>query len=130
MVDEVMKQKGLEQRRKTLGDAYVDKAMNNVDDFNRDFQDLVTTYAWGEIWTDETIDLRTRSMVNLGLLAGINRMHEWELHLNGALNNGVTRDEVRTILHQIAVYAGMPAGVECFRIARKVFEERDAQGLS
>ena len=130
MADEVVKQRGMKQRRTVLGDAYVDEAMSRTDDFNAPFQDLLNTYAWGEVWGDETLDLKTRSMINLGLIAGINRMHEWELHLNGALNNGVTRDEVRAILHQIAVYAGMPAGVECFRIARKVFAERDAAGKS
>lgn len=130
MADEVMKQRGIKQRRTVLGDAYVDEAMSRTDSFNAPFQDMLNTYAWGEVWGDETIDLKTRSMINLGLIAGVNRMQEWELHLNGALNNGVTRDEIRAILHQIAVYAGMPAGVECFRIARKVFAERDSAGKS
>ena len=76
------------------------------------------------MWGDDTIPAKTRSMMNLTMLAALGRMHEWELHLNGALNNGVTKNEVRAILHQIGIYAGVPAGVECFRIARKVFAER------
>ncbi|MGF1649536.1 MAG: carboxymuconolactone decarboxylase family protein [Hyphomicrobiaceae bacterium] len=122
-MDKDLAELGMKQRRATLGDAYVDRAMNNVDDFNRGFQDLLNTYCWGAVWGDETLDLKTRSMINLGLIAGVNRMEEWELHLRGAINNGVSKDEVRAILHQIAVYAGMPAGVECFRIARRVFSE-------
>lgn len=116
---------GLAKRKSVLGEEYVEKALASADDFNRPFQDMLNEYCWGTIWGDERIPAKTRSMINLGLIAGINRMEEWELHLRGAIRNGVTRDEIQSILHQIAVYAGMPAGVECFRIARRVFAELD-----
>ena len=116
---------GLAKRKSVLGDEYVEKALASAEDFNRPFQDILNDYCWGTIWGDERIPAKTRSMINLGLIAGVNRMEEWELHLRGAIRNGVTRDEIQSILHQIAVYAGMPAGVECFRIARRVFAELD-----
>jgi 4-carboxymuconolactone decarboxylase len=114
---------GLAKRKAVLGTEYVDKTMSSADDFNSPFQDMLNEYCWGTIWGDERIPGRTRSMINLGLLAALNRMAEWELHLRGAIRNGVTKAEIQSILHQIAVYAGVPAGVECFRIARKVFAE-------
>ena len=100
---------GLAKRKAVLGEEYVDRAMSNADEFNRPFQDMLNEYCWGAIWGDERIPDKTRSMINLGLIAGVNRMEEWELHLRGAIRNGVTRDEIQSILHQIAVYAGMPA---------------------
>jgi 4-carboxymuconolactone decarboxylase len=118
---------GLAKRKQVLGEEYVDRAMRSADDFNRPFQDILNEHCWGTVWGDERIPMKTRSMINLGLIAGVNRMEEWELHLRGAIRNGVTRDEIQSILHQIAMYAGMPAGVACFRIARKVFAEIDAR---
>ncbi len=120
--------KGLTARKAVLGADYVEKSLNQADDFNRDFQELVTEYCWGTCWGDGTLDRKQRSMLNLGMIAALNRMHEFELHFRGAIKNGLTRDELRSILTQIAVYAGIPAGVECFRIARKVFAEIDAAG--
>ena len=125
--DEDLFLKGLEQRKATLGAEYVERNLEKADDFNRPFQDLLNEYCWGTVWGDERIPVKTRSMINLGLIAGVNRMEEWELHLRGAIRNGVTKDEVQSILHQIAVYAGMPAGVECFRIARKVYAELEGK---
>ena len=124
-MDKKIWETGLAKRKAVLGEAYVDKAMASADDFNKPFQDMLNEYCWGNIWGDERIPAKTRSMINLGLIAGVNRMEEWELHLRGAIRNGVSRDEIQSILHQIAVYAGMPAGVECFRIARRVFAEMD-----
>jgi 4-carboxymuconolactone decarboxylase len=124
-MDKALWEKGLAKRKATLGAEYVERSMKSADDFNKPFQDMLNEYCWGGVWGDERIPAKTRSMINLGLIAGINRMEEWELHLKGAIRNGVTRDEIQAILHQIAVYAGMPAGVECFRIARKVFVEMD-----
>ncbi|MEM7774957.1 MAG: carboxymuconolactone decarboxylase family protein [Pseudomonadota bacterium] len=118
---------GLKQRTATLGKDYVEKSLSTVDDFNSEFQDMLNEFCWGKVWGDETIPPKTRSMINLGLIAGVNRMDEWELHLRGALNNGVTREEIRSILHQIAIYAGFPAGVACFRIARRVLAEMDGK---
>ena len=127
-MDKELWDKGLAQRKSTLGEDYVNKSLSTADEFNKEFQDMLNEFCWGKVWGDETIPPRTRSMINLGLIAGVNRMEEWELHLRGAINNGVTKDEIRSILHQIAIYAGFPAGVECFRIARRVFAEIDAKG--
>lgn len=124
-MDKALRDKGLAMRKRVLGDAYVDQSMKNADDFNRPFQEWLNEYCWGAAWTDDRLPPKTRSMLNVALLAGLNRMHEWELHLKGALNNGVTRDEVQAIIHHVAVYAGAPVGVECMRIARKVFAELD-----
>lgn len=124
-MDKALRDKGLAMRKRVLGEAYVDQSMKSADDFNRPFQEWLNEYCWGAAWTDDRLPPKTRSMLNVALLAGLNRMHEWELHLKGALNNGVTRDEVQAIIHHVAVYAGAPVGVECMRIARKVFAELD-----
>jgi 4-carboxymuconolactone decarboxylase len=110
-------------RRQVLGDAYVDKATANVDDFNRDFQRLVTEYCWGEVWTRPVLTNKQRSLNNLCMIAALNRAAEFELHVRGALRNGCTVEEIRDALIQVAIYAGIPAGVEAFRIARKVLQE-------
>ena len=117
-------EKGLEKRKATLGAEYVEKTLAGADDFSRPFQEMMTEWCWGFGWGDEAIDEKTRSMMNLTMIAALNRMHEWELHLNGAITNGVTKEEIRAVLHVIAIYCGVPAGVECFRIAKKVFAER------
>lgn len=117
--------KGLAKRKAVLGEDYVNRSLHAADDFNREFQELVTEYCWGTCWGDDTLDPKQRSMLNLGMIAAMNRMHEWELHFRGAIKNGVTRAELRAILTQIAVYCGIPVGVECFRIAKKVFAEFD-----
>ena len=117
--------KGIAKRKATLGADYVEKTLAQADDFSRPFQEMMTEFCWGFGWGDETLDAKTRSMLNLTMIAALNRMHEWELHLNGAIRNGVTRDEIRAVLHQISIYCGIPAGVECFRIAKRVFAEHD-----
>jgi 4-carboxymuconolactone decarboxylase len=119
--------RGLAQRKAVLGADYVEKALAQADDFNREFQELVTEFAWGLCWGDDTLDRRHRSMLNLGMLAALGRMHEFELHFRGAIVNGLSRDELKAILTQITAYCGVPAGVECFRIARKVLAEIDAE---
>lgn len=116
---------GLAARKSVLGEDYVNKALEGADDFNREFQEMITEYCWGTCWGDDTLDKRQRSLLNLGMIAALNRMHEWELHFRGAITNGLTRDELKAILTQIAVYCGIPTGVECFRIARKVLAEID-----
>jgi 4-carboxymuconolactone decarboxylase len=116
---------GLAARKSVLGAEYVERSLNNADDFNREFQEMLTEYCWGTCWGDDTLDRKQRSMLNLGMIAAMNRMHEWELHFRGAIGNGLTRAELKAILTQIAVYCGIPVGVECFRIARKVFDELD-----
>ena len=117
---------GLAKRKAVLGEAYVEKSLAQADDFNRPFQELVTEYCWGFAWGDERLDPKTRSLLNLSMIAALNRMHEWELHLKGAIKNGVSKDEIQAVLHQVTIYCGVPVGVECFRIARKVFAEQDA----
>jgi len=119
--------KGLEVRKAVLGAEYVETSIKNADDFNRPLQELVTEYCWGAVWTREGLPRKTRSMLNLAMLATLNRPHELELHLRGALRNGCTKDEIREILLQVAIYAGVPAGVDSFRIARKVFAEDAAK---
>lgn len=118
-------EKGRQVRARVLGEAYVANAMQQADDFSGPLQDLVTEYAWGAVWGREQLPLKTRSMLNLAMIAILNRPHELRTHLRGALNNGVTRDEIREIFLQVAVYAGMPAAVDSFRIAREVFAELD-----
>ena len=122
-MDEELYKKGMAMRRQVLGDAYVDKATSNVDDFNRDFQRIVTEYCWGEVWTRQVLTNKQRSLNNLCIIATLNRAAEFEIHVRGALRNGCTPEEIRDTLIQVAVYAGIPAGVEAFRIARKVLME-------
>ncbi|MCW9035603.1 MAG: carboxymuconolactone decarboxylase family protein [Alphaproteobacteria bacterium] len=122
-----MFEKGKAMRSQVLGADYVDNLLENSDDFNLPFQEAVTEWCWGFVWGDETLPPKTRSMLNLTMLAALNRMTEWELHLKGAIKNGVTQNEIRAILHQITVYCGAPAGVECFRIANRIFAEKNDQ---
>jgi 4-carboxymuconolactone decarboxylase len=122
-MDKALRDKGLANRKAVLGDDYVNKSMASADAFNQPFQEILNEYCWGLVWGDERLPKKTRSMLNLVMLACLGRMHEWELHLKGALNNGVTKEEIQAILHQIAVYAGVPLAVECFRAARTVFAE-------
>ena len=121
-----MHDKGLAKRKSVLGDAYVDNAINNAGPFAADFQAYLTEYCWGSVWTDDALSDKQRSIMNVCLLAALNRMHEWELHFRGAITNGVSRDELSAIIKHVSCYAGIPVGVECHRIAKKVFAELDA----
>jgi 4-carboxymuconolactone decarboxylase len=118
-----MFEKGLKVRREVLGAEYVDKAIASADDFNRPLQELVTSYCWGEIWNRPGLDRRTRSMLNLAMLTALNRPHEVKLHVRGAINNGLTKDDIREVLLQAGIYCGVPAAIDSFRIAREVFAE-------
>lgn len=118
-------EKGLKIRREVLGDAYVDQALQGADDFNRDFQELLTEYCWGAVWGRPGLSRKQRSLNNLCMLAALNRSHEFELHLKGALTNGVSVEEIKETLIQVGVYCGAPAAVEAFRIARKVLAARE-----
>lgn len=120
-----MLEKGLRVRKDVLGTDYVERAMRNADEFNRPFQELVTEYCWGAVWGRPGLALPTRSLLNLAMLSALNRSHELKLHIRGALRNGVTRDEIREVFMQVAIYCGVPAGVESFRCAREVFAEID-----
>src|SRR4051794_39082999 len=117
---------GMKMRRQVAGDEYVDKAMANVDDFNRDFQRIVTQYCWGEAWGDDTLPPRERSILNLGMIASLGRMEEFQTHVRGALNNGMTPNEIRAVLIQIAVYCGI---IPCPRRAEQRHDaKRDPRG--
>jgi 4-carboxymuconolactone decarboxylase len=116
--------KGREIRAAVLGEAYVNAAVD-ADDFNKPFQDLVTEYCWGAVWARDGLALKTRSLLNLAMIAVLNRPQELHTHIRGALTNGVTRDEIREVFMQVAVYAGVPAAVDSFRVARQTFAELD-----
>jgi len=121
--DEDLFLKGIEQRKATLGAAYVEQNLASSDDFTRPFQKAMTAWCWGFGWGDEAIDPKTRSMMNLAMIGALGRMHEWEVHCRGAVTNGVTKDEIRAIIHVIGIYCGVPMALECFRVARKVLLE-------
>lgn len=120
--------KGLAKRRATLGAEYVDKALANATPFSKEFQEFITEYCWGAAWGDETLDAKTRSIINLSMIAALNRMHEWELHFRGALRNGVSKDELKAIITQVTIYCGVPVGVECHRTANRVLKELESAG--
>jgi 4-carboxymuconolactone decarboxylase len=121
--DQALHDAGLSKRRAVVGEEYVSRVLDGVDDFDRDWQRLLTQYCWGEVWTGDALSDRQRSLNNLCLLAATNRQTEFETHFRGALRNGCTLDELRETLTQIAVYCGVPAGVEAFRIAKRVLSE-------
>lgn len=121
-MDEELFEVGLEARKRVLGNEYVERAFANADSFNIEFQKLVTEYCWGEVWGRSTLTDRQRSLNNLCLLAALNRPEEFKTHFRGALRNGCTLDELRDTLIQITIYAGIPAGVEAFRLGRQVLE--------
>lgn len=115
--------KGLERRKATLGAAYVDKNLAAADAFTRPFQEAMTAWCWGFGWGDDAIDAKTRSLMNLSMIGALGKMTEWEIHCRGAITNGVSAEEIRAAIHVVAIYCGVPQGVECFRVARKVLEE-------
>ena len=123
-MDDKLFEKGLKKRKETLGAEYVEKNLEQADDFTRPFQEAMTAWCWGFGWGDETIDAKTRSMMNLAMIGALGKMHEWEIHCRGAIGNGVTQDELRAIVHVIGIYCGVPQAVDCFRVAKKVLEEK------
>ena len=114
---------GLKERTEVLGPEYVERAVAGADNFNRDFQQIVTEYCWGGTWGSGVLERKNRSILNLGMLAALGKSHEFKLHFRGAINNGLTLEELREVLIQISVYCGIPAGVEAFRNAREVLED-------
>ena len=124
-MDEKLFKKGLSKRKATLGEVYVEKNLEAADEFTRPFQEAMTEWCWGFGWGDETISAKNRSMINLAMIGALGKMHEWELHCRGALNNGVSVDEIRAIIHIVGIYCGVPQALECFRAARKVLEEEN-----
>ena len=119
-------ERGLKTRREVLGADHVDASLKNADDFSRPMQELVTEYCWGDVWNRPGLDRRTRSLLNLAMLTALNRPHELRLHVRGALNNVVSKDEIREVFLQTAIYCGVPAAIDAFRQAREVFKEMGA----
>ena len=115
---------GLKIRSEVLGKEYVENSMKSADDFNKPFQEFVTEYCWGAGWGRPGLSRKERSMLNLAMISILNRPHELKLHIRGALTNGLTKDQIREIFMQVAIYAGVPAGVDAFRQAREVFAEQ------
>ena len=118
-------EKGMEIRKSVLGKEFVEKSFASADDFNMPMQELTTEYCWGAVWGRDGLPKKTRSMLNLAMLSALNRPHELKMHIKGALTNGVTKEEIREVLLQVAIYCGIPAGVDSFRIARETFAELD-----
>lgn len=114
---------GMKTRRAVLGDAYVDTSMKGVDEFTGPLQKLVTEYCWGTVWNRPGLDRRTRSMLNLAMLTALNRPHEIKTHVRGAINNGLTKEEIAEVFLQAAIYCGVPSALDSTRLAREVFKE-------
>lgn len=126
MTDDLF-ERGLKIRKEVLGDEYVEKSLAAADEFTRPLQELVTRYCWGDVWNRPGLDRQQRSMINLAMITALNRPHELRLHVRGALNNGLSRDTIREILLQTAIYCGVPACLDAFRVAKEVFEEFDGE---
>jgi 4-carboxymuconolactone decarboxylase len=127
MTNEVF-ERGLEIRKSILGAEFVENSFKTADDFNLPMQELTTEYCWGAIWGRDGLPRKTRSLLNLAMISALNRPHELKMHVKGALKNGVSKDEIREVFLQVAVYCGIPAGVDAFRIAREVFAEEAKAG--
>jgi len=123
-MDQQTYETGLKIRSEVLGKEYVENSMKSADDFNKPFQEFVTEYCWGAGWGRPGLSRKERSMLNLAMISILNRPHELKLHVRGALTNGLTKDQIREIFMQVAIYAGVPAGVDAFRQAREVFAEQ------
>jgi len=123
MEDRERHKQGMTVRRAVLGDAHVDRALTRSNDFNREFQDLITRYAWGEIWTRPGLPRHTRSLLTVAMMVALNRSEEFKLHVRAAFNNGVTRDEIKEVLLQCAIYCGVPAANSAFHMAEEVFAQ-------
>jgi 4-carboxymuconolactone decarboxylase len=118
-------EKGLKNRKEVLGAEHVERSLAAADDFSRPYQELVTEYCWGAVWGREELSKKTRSLINLAMISALNRPHELKTHVKGALRNGVSKDEIREVFLQVAIYCGVPAGVDSFRIAREAFSEME-----
>jgi 4-carboxymuconolactone decarboxylase len=118
--------KGLALRKKVLGAEYVENSIAAADDFSRPMQDLSTEYCWGYVWGRPGLALRDRSLINIAMISALNRPHELKLHVKAAIGNGLSKEEIREVLMQVAVYCGVPAGIDSFRIAREAFAELEA----
>ena len=126
-MDQELHDKGMAIRREVLGDAYVDRALAKSGEFNDPLQELVTTYCWGWCWGREGLERRDRSLINLAMIAVLNRHNELKAHIRGALNNGLSKEEIREVLLQVGIYGGIPAAVDSFRLANEAFAEIDSE---
>lgn len=124
-MDKATFDRGLEIRKAVLGAEFVENSFKSADAFNRPMQELATEYCWGYVWGREGLPKKTRSMLNLAMISALNRPHELKMHIAGALRNGVSREEICEVFLQVAIYCGVPAGVDSFRNAREVFAEID-----
>ena len=122
-MDQATYEKGLAIRREVLGREYVDSSIANADDFSLPIQQLSTQYCWGEVWGRPGLDRKTRSFLNLAMIAALNRPHGLRLHIKAAIGNGLTKDEIREVFLQVAIYCGIPAGIDSVRAAKEVFKE-------
>lgn len=122
-MNEELFEKGLSTRREVLGSEYVDASIKNADEFTLELQQLVTQYCWGDVWNRPGLDRKTRSFLNLAMLSALNRPHEIKLHIRGAINNGVSKEEIKETFLQVAIYCGVPAALDSFRSAKEVFKE-------
>ena len=128
MDDQERYEAGMKVRRAVLGDAHVDRSIENRTEVTDEFQNLITRYAWGEIWTRDGLPRHTRSLLTIAMMVALNRGEELALHLRAARNNGVTRDEIKEVLLQTAIYCGVPAANSAFHLADKIFKEQDGAG--
>jgi 4-carboxymuconolactone decarboxylase len=122
-MDKTLYNLGLAKRKEVLGDEYVDRALANLNDFNRQFQQLTTEYCWGEVWGDDTLSRREHSILTLGMVAALGKMGEFANHVRGAQANGLTPNELRAVLIQVAIYCGIPVGADCFNVAEEVLSK-------
>ena len=127
MEDQERHKQGMTVRRAVLGDAHVDRALTRSSDFNREFQDLITRYCWGEVWTRPGLPRHTRSLITIAMMVALNRSEEFKLHVRAAFNNGVTRDEIKEVLLQCAIYCGVPAANSSFHTAEEVFGQMETK---
>ncbi|MEN8281837.1 carboxymuconolactone decarboxylase family protein [Acinetobacter gerneri] len=119
---------GLKIRKQVLGEEYVNQAIQNMDEFSEPLQQLVTEYCWGTIWSDETLSLQQRSLINIAMISALNRPNELKLHIKGGLRNGLSKEQIRATLMQVAIYCGVPAAVDSFKLAKQAFLEFEEQG--
>lgn len=127
MDQQALYEKGLNVRKAVLGEAHVERSLAKADSFDGDLQDIVTKYCWGEVWTRPGLSLRERSLMNLCMITALNRPNELKLHVRGAVNNGLSREDIREALLQAMIYCGVPAGIDSFRIAREELANIDAE---
>ncbi|GAB13787.1 4-carboxymuconolactone decarboxylase [Arthrobacter globiformis NBRC 12137] len=119
--------KGLATRREVLGEEYVQRSLDSADEFSMPMQELVTQYCWGDVWNRPGLERAQRSLINLAMISALNRPHELKVHVRGAVRNGVTKEQIKEVFLQVAIYCGVPAALESFRLAREVFEEMEAE---